>query len=132
MTFKRTQFGEATKTFEYRRARSPDEGQNLVQLVRQAWGQFGTQTERTITVGGDRATTGLRSRDLEAVGFAAHCGRYTDGQGVGTIQTAPAPVVDIGEQPPAPSENFLNSDLIALMKDSHVICMNCGRNAGSL
>ena len=60
-------------------------------------GQFGTQTERTITVGGDRATTGLRSRDLEAVGFAAHCRRYTDGQGVGTIQTAPAPVVDIGE-----------------------------------
>ena len=97
MTFKRTQFGEATKTFEYRRARSPDEGQNLVQLVRQAWGQFGTQTERTITVGGDRATTGLRSRYLEAVGFAAHCRRYTDGQGVGTIQTAPAPVVDNGE-----------------------------------
>ena len=101
-------------------------------MVRQAWGQFGTQAERTITVGGDRATTGLRSRDLETVGFAVHCGRYTDGQGVGTIQTAPAPEADIGEQPPSPGENFLNSDLMALIKDNHVICMNCGRNAGSL
>ena len=95
-------------------------------------GQFGTQAKRKITVGGDRATTSLRSRDLEAIGFAVHCGRYTDGQGIGTIQTAPAPVVDIGEQPPAPGENFLNSDLMALIKDNHVICMNCGRNAGSL
>ena len=121
-----------TKTLEYRRARFLDDGQNLEQLVRQAWGQFGTQAERTITVGGDRATTGLRSLDLNAVGFAVHCGRYTDGQGVGTIQTAPAPEVDIGEQPPAPGENFLTSDLMALIKDNHVICMNCGRNAGSL
>jgi len=121
-----------TKTLEYRRARFLDDGQNLEQLVRRAWGQFATQTDRTITVGGDRATTGLRSRDLNAVGFAVHCGRYIDGQGVGTIKTAPAPEVDIGEQPPEPGENFLNSDLMALVKDNHVICMNCGRNAGSL
>lgn len=121
-----------TKTLEYRRARFLSDEQNLEQLVRQAWGQFGTQAERTITVGGDRATTGLRARDLNAVGFAVHCGRYTDGQGVGTIQTAPAPEVEIGEQPPEPGENFLNSDLMALIKDNHVICMNCGRNAGSL
>ncbi|MAJ04863.1 MAG: hypothetical protein CMH03_09235, partial [Marinovum sp.] len=64
-------------------------------------GQFGTQAKRKITVGSDQATTGLRSRDLEAIGFAVPYGRYTDGQGIGTIQTAPAPVVDIGEQPPA-------------------------------
>jgi hypothetical protein len=121
-----------TKTLEYRRARFIDDGQNLEQLVRQAWGQFGTQAERTITVGGDRATTGLRSLDLNAVGFAVHCGRYIDGQSVGTIQTAPAPEVDIGDQPPAPGENFLNSDLMALIKNNHVICMSCGRNAGSL
>lgn len=121
-----------TKTLEYRRARFLDNEQILEQLVRNAWGQFGTQVERTITVGDDRATTGLRCRDLNADGFAVHCGRYIDGQGVGTIQTAPAPEVNIGEQPPAPGENFLNSDLVALIKDNHVICMNCGRNAGSL
>ena len=120
------------KTLEYRRARFLDDGQNLEQLIRQAWGMFGTQAERTINVAGGRATTGLRSLDLNAAGFAVHCGRYTDGQGVGTIQTAPAPEVDIGEQPPEPGENFLSSDLMALVKDNHVICMNCGRNAGSL
>ena len=85
-----------TKTLEYRRARFLDDGQNLEQLVRQAWGQFGTQAERTITVGGDRATTGLRALDLNAVGFGrAFAGVYTDGaRAWGTIQTAPAPEVD--------------------------------------
>lgn len=121
-----------TKTLEYRRARFIDDGQNLEQLVRQAWGQFGTQAERTITVGGDRSTAGLRARDCNEDGFAMHCGRYIDGQGVGTIQTAPAPEVGVGEQPPEPGENFLNSDLMALIRGNQVICMNCGRNAGSL
>jgi len=127
-----TNLARQTKTLEYRRARFLDGGQNLEQLVRQAWGQFGTQADRTITLGSDRSTVGLRSRDFNGTGFAVHCGRYIDGQGVGTIQTAPAPEVGIGEQPPEPGENFLNSDLMALVKDNHVICMNCGRNAGSL
>lgn len=121
-----------TKTLEYRRARFLDDGQNLEQLVRQAWGMYGTQAERTITVGGDRSTTGLRCYDFQAVGFAVHCGRYIDGQGVGTIPTAPAAEVDIGEQAPSPGENFLNSDLMAVVKGNHVVCMNCGRNGGSL
>lgn len=121
-----------TKTLEYRRALFLDDDQNLEQLVRQAWGQFGTQDERTITVGGDRSTAGLRSRDYNGDGFAVHCGRYIDGQGVGTIQTAPAPEVEVGERSPDPGENFLNSDLMAIIKGNQVICMNCGRNAGSL
>ena len=121
-----------TKILEYRRARFLDDGQNLEQLVRQAWGQFETQADRTITVGGDRSTAGLRARDFNGDGFAVHCGRYIDGQGVGTIQTAPAPEVNVGEQSPKLGENFLNSDLMALIKGNQVICMNCGRNAGSL
>lgn len=121
-----------TKTLEYRRARFLDDGQSLEQLVRQAWGQFETQALRTVTLGDGRSTVGLRARDLNAAGFAVHCARYIDGQSVGTIQTTPAAEVDIGEQPPEPGENFLNSDLMALVKDNHVICMNCGRNAGSL
>ncbi|ABD55810.1 hypothetical protein Jann_2893 [Jannaschia sp. CCS1] len=121
-----------TKTLEYRRARFLDDGQNLEALVRQAWGQFGTQAERTITFSDDRSSCGLRARDCNANGFAVHCGRYTDGQGVGTIPTVPAPEVEVGERPPEPGENFLNSDLMALISGNHVICMNCGRNAGSL
>ncbi|BAQ69456.1 hypothetical protein NHU_02304 [Rhodovulum sulfidophilum] len=61
-----------------------------------------------------------------------HCGRYTDGQGVGTIPTVPAAEVEVGERAPEEGENFLNSDLMALISGNHVICMNCGRNAGSL
>lgn len=121
-----------TKTLEYRRARFLDDGQNLEGLVRQAWGQFVTQAERTITFSDGRASCGLRARDCEDKGFAIHCGRYTDGQGVGTIPTVPAPEVEVGERAPAPGENFLNSDLMALISGNHVICMNCGRNAGSL
>lgn len=121
-----------TKTLEYRRARFLDDGQNLEELVRQAWGQFATQAERTITFSDDRSSCGLRSRDFHANGFAVHCARYIDGQGVGTIPTAPAPEVDVGERAPEPGENFLNSDQMALIRNNHVICMNCGRNAGSL
>ena len=121
-----------TKTLEYRRARFLDDGQNLENLIRQAWGQFGTQAERTITYSDDRSTCGLRSRDCNSNGIAIHCARFIDGQGVGTIPTVPAPEVEIGERPPEPGENFLNSDLMALVRGNHVICMNCGRNAGSL
>jgi hypothetical protein len=51
MTFKRTQFDEATKMLEYRRAQFPDEGQNLEQLVRQAWGSLGHRPkEKSLSV----------------------------------------------------------------------------------
>ena len=123
---------QLTKTLEYRRARFLDDGQNLEQLVRQAWGHFGTQAERTVTFSDDRSTCGLRAREILGGGFAVHCARYTDGQGVGTIPTTPAPEVEVGERAPEPGENFLNSDLMALIRGNHVICMNCGRNAGSL
>lgn len=121
-----------TKTLEYRRARFLDDGQNLEQLVRQAWGQYGTQAERTVTSSDERSTCGLRSRNRIGGGIAVHCARYTDGQGVGTIPTIPAPEVEVAERAPEPGENFLNSDFMAFIRDNHVICMNCGRSAGSL
>lgn len=120
------------KVLEYRRARFLDAGQNLEHLVRQAWGQFQTQAERTITFSDNRSSCGLRSCECNGNGFAIHCGKYTDGQGVGTIPTTPAPEVVVGERAPEPGENFLNSDLMALIRGNHVISMNCGRNAGSL
>lgn len=121
-----------TKTLEYRRARFLKDTQNLEHLVRQAWGQLETQEERAITFGDDRFSCGLMARDYNGNGFAIHCGRYTDGQGVGTISTVPAREVEVVEQAPARGENFLNSDFMALIRGNHVICMNCGRNAGSL
>lgn len=121
-----------TKTLEYRRARFLGDEQNLEQLVRRAWAKFETQAERTVTLRDNRSTCGLRSRDCTKDGIAVHCARYTDGQGVGTIPTKPAPEAEVGERPPEPGENFLNSDLMALIWDNHVICMNCGRDAGSL
>jgi hypothetical protein len=74
----------------------------------------------------------LRSRDALGGGFAIHCARYVDGQGVGIIPTAPAPQVDVNERSPGPGENFLDSDLMALIRENHVVSLNCGRNAGSL
>lgn len=109
-----------------------DEGQDLEQLVRQAWQQFATQAERTITFSDDRSTCGLSSRDYLGNGFAVHCGRFTDGQGVGTIPTVPAPAVEVAERQPEPGENFLNSDLMAIVRGNHVISINAGRNGGSL
>ncbi|WP_319772807.1 hypothetical protein [Breoghania sp.] len=120
------------KTLEYRRARFLDDNQNLEELLRNAWQDFGTQLERTVTSSDNRSTCGLQSRDYGANGLAIHCARFTDGQSVGTIPTAPAPIAAIGERQPEPGENFLNSDLLALIRSNHVICMNCGRNAGSL
>jgi hypothetical protein len=55
-----------------------------------------------------------------------------EGQGVGTIPSIPAAEVDVAERAPAPGENFLNSDLMAFIDRNDVICLNCGRNAGSL
>lgn len=120
------------KTLEYRRARFLNERESLEVLARRAWAQFPTQAERIVVSADNRSSCGIRSRDFAGNGFAIHCARYTDGQSVGTIPTEPAPEVNIGEKAPDPGENFLNSDLMALIKDNHVICMNCGRNAGSL
>ncbi|MCW7542859.1 hypothetical protein N7I30_03485 [Aurantimonas litoralis] len=121
-----------SKIVEYRRARWLQAGMNLEQLAREAWGQFATHRERTISQPQRRAISGLRSHDFEGMGFAVHCGRYVDGQAVGTIPMTPAPDADLGEQPPGVDQNFLNSDFMAIIKDNHVIALNCGRNGAAL
>ncbi|MEW7006749.1 hypothetical protein [Lentilitoribacter sp. EG35] len=120
------------KTLEYRRANWLSDANNLEQLIRSAWDQFDTQLERTISRGANRAITGLKSRDFGQMGFALHCARYTNGQSIGTVPMAPQASAEVGERPPEANENFMNADFMALIKDNHVIVMNCGRNAGAL
>lgn len=120
------------KTLEYRRARWLDAGQNLEELARAAWGNFGTQLERTIIRSGNRSISGLRAHDFGQRGFAIHCARYTNGQSVGTVPMAPAANAEVGERQPNAGENFMSSDFMALLKDNHLVVMNCGRNAGAL
>ena len=120
------------KTLEYRRVSWLAYGQNLEQSVRDAWGQFATQQERTVTRTDRRATVGLLSHDYNRNGIAIHCASYTDQQGVGTIPMVPAAAATVGEQLPERGENFLNSDFMGLIKDNHVVCLNCGRNGASL
>ena len=121
------------KTLEYRRASfNPNNGQVLEDLVRSAWGQFGTHVERTVDIGDRRSYSGLSaSNDLYA-GFAIHCGRFTDNQSMGTIPQAPSRAAVVGECPPPDGENFLDFDLMAYIKGNDVICLSCGVNASRL
>lgn len=122
---------KSIKTLEYRRAFFLDGSHDLEQLVRQSWQTLETQTDREI-ISNDISTSALRSGDYDDRGFSIHCARYTDGQGVGIIPTEPATEVEVGEHPPPPNENFLSSDMMALFRGNHLICLNCGVNAGSL
>lgn len=121
------------KTLEYRRARfigsaSP----NLEQLTRRAWEQFETHVERAVAGGNHATVAGMRGRDANGLGFLVHGARFNDGQGVGTISMVPAAEMVLGQHPPNENENFVNSDFLALIRDNHVICLNCGRNGGGL
>lgn len=123
-----------TKTLEYRRTRffTNEQGPKPLQaLVEEAWEKLETQEKRSVTFRDSQSICGLRSRK-NLSGFAIHCGRYTDGQSVATISMKPASQASVGERPPEKDENFLSADFMALIRDNHVICMNCGRNAGSL
>jgi hypothetical protein len=123
---------QVSKTLEYRRARFNTPGRNLEQLTRQTWGQFATHVDRAVNGSNHSTVAGMRGRDGGAFGFFLHGARFNDGQGVGTIPMFPAPEVDLGERQPNAGENFVNSDFLALIRDNHVICLNCGRNGGSL
>ena len=123
---------QISKTLEYRRARFNVPGQNLEQLTRQAWGHFATHVERAVNGSNHSTVAGMRGRDDGAIGFFLHGARFNDGQGVGTIPMAPAAEVDLGERQPNADENFVNSDFLALIRGSHVICLNCSRDGGAL
>ncbi len=123
---------QISKTLEYRRARFNVPGQQLEQLTRQAWGHFGTHLDRVVHRADRAIVTGMKDRDEAQYGFAIHCARFYDRQGVGTIPMAPAAQVDLGERQPDANENFLNADFLALIRGNHTICLNCGRNGGAL
>ncbi len=123
---------QINKTLEYRRARFIEPGPNLEQLTRQAWNQFGTHLGRGVLRADRAIVTGMKDQDEHGFGFAIHCARYYDRQGVGTIPMAPAAQVDLGERQPDANENFLNADFLALIRGNHVLCLNCGRNGGAL
>ncbi|MFA8384164.1 MAG: hypothetical protein ACEPO2_00950 [Pelagibaca sp.] len=123
---------QINKTLEYRRARFNAPGQNLEQLTRQAWGQFATHLDRGVPRADRAMVTGMRGQDDGGRGYALHCARYYDRQGVGTIPMAPAAQVDLGERQPGANENFLNGDFFGWIQGNHVVCLNCGRNAGAL
>ncbi len=123
---------QINRTLEYRRARFVAPGQNLEELTRQAWGQFPTHLDRGVPRTDRSIVTGMKEQDQRGSGFALHCARYYDRQGVGTIPMAPAAQVDLGERQPDADENFLNADFFALIRGNHVVCLNCGRNGGAL
>lgn len=121
------------KTLEYRRASfNTKNGQVLEDLVRNAWGQFGTHVERTVDIGDGRSYSGLRASNGLYTGFAIHCGRFTDNQSMGTIPQAPSRAAAVGVCPPPAGENFLDFDLMAYIKGNEVICLSCGVNASRL
>lgn len=122
----------SVRTLEYRRASWLDEEQNLERLARAAWGQFGTQIERTIIRRDDTSTCGLSFHDFGHRGFAIHCARFKNRQSVATVPMNPVSAAQLGERPPESGENFMNSDFVALIKDNHLVVLNTGRNAGTL
>ncbi|MGO4638445.1 hypothetical protein AB4Z43_08410 [Mesorhizobium sp. 2RAF45] len=120
------------RTLEYRRVRWLAAGHSLEQFLRQAWGHFPTQHQRTVVKADGSSVCGLRSRQYDADGFAIQCARYTANQSIGVLSMVPAPDAEVGERPPDADENFLNADFMALVRGNHVIVMNAGRNAAAL
>jgi hypothetical protein len=106
--------------------------EHLEQVCREAWEKFPDHVARTVAFPERRNVSGLYSDGQRGTGFFIHCGRYVDQQAVGTISNIPAKNALIGELRPGNDKNFLNSDFLALLQGNHVICLGCGRNAGSL
>ena len=75
---------------------------------------------------------GAKRIDYQAQGFAIHCTRYTEQQGVGTVSMAEPLEVTVGNQNPGNNQNFLSADFFALVRGNHVLSMSAGKNAGSL
>ncbi len=121
------------KTIEFRRADwlHPLD-QTLEEVVRDTWTRLATPPFRTVQNRDGSEMRGMRSTDFHEHGFAIYCARYTDRQGVGTIQMDVNSEADPGERQPDDGENFLNSDLFALFRGNFVITMNARRNAATL
>jgi hypothetical protein len=105
---------------------------NLEELTRLAWGLFENHVERSIERADGSVIVGARARDEGRFGFSIHCARFFDRQGIGVVTMVPAAEIELAERHPDDGENFLAADFLATVKDNHAICLNCGRNAGTL
>jgi len=118
-----------SKNIEYRRANWLTGNLDLEEYVRETWRLLPDQVDRTITKLDNSNITGLKSMDFGIDGFAIHCARYVNGQGVGVISMNPKHNVDLEELPPNDNENFLNSDFIVLFQKNHIASIGVVRSA---
>lgn len=118
-----------SKNIEYRRANWLVGNLNLEEFVRETWRLLPDQVDRTITKPDNSTVTGLKSMDFGVYGFAIHCARYVDGQGVGVINMKPKNNVDLEELPPNENENFLSSDFLVLFQNNEIASIGVVRSA---
>ena len=118
-----------SKNIEYRRANWLVENLNLEEFVRETWGFLQDEVDRRITKPDNSTVTGLKSIDFGVDGFAIHCARYVDGQGVGVINMNPQHNVELEELPPNENENFLSSDFFVLFQKNDVASIGVVRSA---
>lgn len=121
-----------SRFIEYRRVAWIADGFSLEDRLRVAWARLPNNTDRIVQFGNDVCVMGVSSADHRANGFAIHCARYAEQQGVGVLDMTPAPVGTLRERRPGNDENFLNTDFFAMVSGDHVITLNAMRNAASL
>lgn len=121
-----------TRTIEYRRANWFVHSEPLEILLRRAWKKQKTQVERTVRHYDGADLVGLNCKKYGGGGIAIHCAKYVDQQAVGTIPMNPKAEATLGERSPRQGENFLNSDLMAVIRGNNVVTLNAGINAALL
>ncbi len=120
-----------TKTIEYRYVEWFASGGPLELRVREAWGALGTTLKRSIEHG-DGYCMGVAAKDFGQSGFGIHCAMFVDKQGVGTVPMEDAVSVALGERQPDDDENFLTTDIFAVISGNDVITLNASINAARL
>lgn len=121
-----------SRILEYRRALWFSAESNIENHLRAAWMKLPESMDRKVRKSDGSSVMGLSCRDYGNLGFAIHCAKYIDGQGVGVVSMAPATLVDLTNRKPNNSENFLNSDFMAIVKGDHIITLSAGQNAAAL
>lgn len=81
-----------SRFIEYRKAVWVFEGFSLEERTRAAWERLPNNTDRVVQLGNDVCVMGVASADHRGNGFAIHCARYAEQQGVGVLDMTPAPI----------------------------------------
>lgn len=119
------------KTMEYRRAEWFKKSQPLETHLRNAWAKLPTTAKRVVEYG-DGTCMGIASKDFGDDGFAIHCALFVDKQGVGTIPMEDKISVALGERKPGEDENFLITDIFAVVSGNDITSINASINAAKL